>query len=204
MHYLYKIINKINFEVYNLFSSIYVFVSIRALKIKIKKGRKINGFPRFIIKKNSKIDIGENFAVNSGYLYNPIGRNQRCIFSVAENAKLKIGDNVGLSSVAIICQTSIIIGNNVKIGGNTLIYDTDFHSLDFKERVAFPEITSNIKRKKVVIGDNVFIGGHSIILKGVEIGSNSIVGAGSVVSKNIPPNQIWAGNPARFIKEIIE
>ena len=54
----------------------------------------------------------------------------------------------------------------------------------------------------VVIGDNVFIGAKCIILKGVIIGENSIVGAGSVVTKSIPANQIWAGNPARFIRNV--
>jgi acetyltransferase-like isoleucine patch superfamily enzyme len=53
---------------------------------------------------------------------------------------------------------------------------------------------------KVIIEDNVFIGAHSTILKGVTIGKNSVIGACSVVTKNIPPNEIWAGNPAKFIK----
>ena len=54
----------------------------------------------------------------------------------------------------------------------------------------------------VVIENNVFIGAHCIILKGVSIGENSIIGAGSVVTKNVPANQIWAGNPAKFIRKI--
>ena len=54
----------------------------------------------------------------------------------------------------------------------------------------------------MIIEDNVFIGAHSTILKGVTIGQNSIIGACSVVTKNIPPNEIWAGNPAKFIKKL--
>jgi len=56
--------------------------------------------------------------------------------------------------------------------------------------------------KPVTIGDNVFIGMNSIILKGVNIGNNVRIAAGSVVTKSIPANQIWGGNPAAFIKNI--
>jgi acetyltransferase-like isoleucine patch superfamily enzyme len=56
------------------------------------------------------------------------------------------------------------------------------------------------KMDSIKIGNNVFIGAHSTILKGVTIGENAIVGACSVVTKSIPANQIWGGNPARFIK----
>ena len=52
------------------------------------------------------------------------------------------------------------------------------------------------------IENNVFIGANSMILKGVKIGDRSIIGAGSVVTKNVPSDQIWAGNPAKFIREI--
>ena len=56
----------------------------------------------------------------------------------------------------------------------------------------------------VVIKDLAFIGMHSIILKGVTIGEKSIIGAGSVVSKDVPDGEIWAGNPARFIKKVVD
>ena len=52
------------------------------------------------------------------------------------------------------------------------------------------------------IEDNVFIGANCIILKGVKIGDRSIIGTDSVVTKNVPSDQIWAGNPAKFIREI--
>ena len=54
----------------------------------------------------------------------------------------------------------------------------------------------------MIIKDNVFIGARCLILKGVVVGENSIIGAGSVVTKNIPDNEIWAGNPAKFIKAL--
>ena len=121
---------------------------------------------------------------------------------MGKNAKLVIGDNVGMSFVTIACFNQIFIGNNVKIGGDVIIYDADFHSLNANKRTAIPEIKQNIKTKPVHISNNAFIGAHSILLKGCSIGENSIVGAGSVVTRKIPANQIWGGNPAVFIKEI--
>lgn len=201
MLYLYKIINKIYLEVYNLLSFVYVWFIIKALSIKIEEKFTINGFPRVIVKPSSILTIGKYFSMNSGSLHNPIGRNQRCLLSLGPNAKLIIGDNVGVSSTAIICFKKIEIKNNVRIGGNTIIYDTNFHSLDAKERTSIPENRENIVTGNIVIGNNVFIGGHCIILKGVTIGDNSIIGAGSLVSRNIPPNEVWAGNPIKFLKK---
>ena len=53
----------------------------------------------------------------------------------------------------------------------------------------------------VYIGDNVFIGARTIITKSLTIGDNSLIGAGSVVTKDIPANEVWVGNPARFIRK---
>ena len=91
----------------------------------------------------------------------------------------------------------------LKSGGGTCVYDTDFHSLDPQIRAGSDDIRHRAE-KPVLIKSNAFIGGHSIILKGVTIGENSIIGAGSVVTKSVPDNQIWAGNLARFIKEILD
>jgi acetyltransferase-like isoleucine patch superfamily enzyme len=57
-------------------------------------------------------------------------------------------------------------------------------------------------QQEITIADDVFVGAHTSILKGVSIGKNSIIGACSVVTKNIPANEMWAGNPARFIRKI--
>ena len=96
-------------------------------------------------------------------------------------------------------DTSITIGAYSNLGGGVKVYDTDFHSLDSQVRL---NGDTDIKSRPVVIGKRVFVGGHSIILKGVTIGDDSVIGAGSVVTKNVPAGEIWAGNPARFIKKV--
>ena len=88
------------------------------------------------------------------------------------------------------------------IGAGCKIYDTDFHPKEPVFRYGEDADISKTTTKPILIEDGVFIGGHSIILKGTHIGKNSIIGAGSVVTGEIPPNQIWAGNPARFIRKI--
>ncbi len=164
---------------------------------------KTTGIPKISVALGGNFELGREFKMNNREYANPIGRFSRCSFVVGPNAYLKIGDDVGMSSVAIVCQNSLMIGNHVKIGGNVVIYDTDFHSLQSQHRKLIDDDRSNTITKPVIIGDNVFIGAHTTILKGVTIGNNSIVGACSVVTKSIPENQIWAGNPAKYIKDVI-
>lgn len=64
------------------------------------------------------------------------------------------------------------------------------------------KIDPGIKSKPILIKEGAFIGAHSIVLKGVTIGKYSVIGAGSVITKDIPDNEVWAGNPARFIKKL--
>ena len=163
-------------------------------------GFKTNGIPVIDINKNCELIIGNLFKINNGLHFNRIGRQQPCFFIADFGGIISIGNNVGMSGVAIICHKKISIGNNVRIGGNTVIYDTDFHNLDFYKRTTVPEDLTTVSKKAVIIEDNVFIGAHSTILKGVVIGTNAVIGAGSVITKSIPSNEIWAGNPARFIK----
>jgi acetyltransferase-like isoleucine patch superfamily enzyme len=140
--------------------------------------------------------------MNNGLKGNPIGRPQPCLFFVDKEAELIIGKNVGISSTALVAHKSITIGDNVMIGGGVCIYDTDFHSINPSIR-SNPLLDRKFENKKPIkICDNVFIGAHSTILKGVTIGENSVIGACSVVTKSIPPNEIWAGNPARFINKL--
>jgi acetyltransferase-like isoleucine patch superfamily enzyme len=115
---------------------------------------------------------------------------------VSQNGKLVIGSDCGFSGTSIHVTDSISIGNYCNFGGNTAIWDNDFHPLNFQERRIHN--TSCIASAPIVIGDDVFVGANSIILKGVTIGDRAIIGAGSVVTKDIPDNTLWYGNPATF------
>lgn len=103
-----------------------------------------------------------------------------------------------MSQVSITAYDYVYIGNNVMLGADVKIWDTDFHPIDAECRNRGAEG----KCKPVFISNNAFVGACSIILKGVTIGENSVIDAGSVVTKDVPPNQIWAGNPAIYRSDI--
>lgn len=160
------------------------------------------GIPYVMVARGAKgMSIGKNFAMNNGISHNPIGMPQPCTFFVDRGCSLIIGNNVGISQTALIAHADITIGDNVKIGGGTCVYTSDFHSLNSKLRRSGEDLKHR-KSAPVTIEHDAFIGARCIILKGVTIGENSIVGAGSVVTKSIPANEIWAGNPAKFIRKI--
>ena len=165
---------------------------------------KTNGLPFVSVARGASCFIDEGFVMNNTLNGNPIGRPQPCVLFVDYGASLIIGKNVGISATALVAHLSITIGNNAKIGGGVCIYDTDFHSLNSKNRLTKNIDQDNEIKKAVFIDENAFIGAHSTILKGVSIGKNSVIGACSVVTKNVPDNEIWAGNPARFIKKLKE
>ena len=159
------------------------------------------GIPILDVNLKGSFTIGKKFRFNSGKYHAMGGRQQQCYFVVAKGGQLSIGSNVRVTSVAIICHNKISLGDNVMIGINTVIYDTDFHSLNPSMRNGYPERIDGVKTKPVIIHEGAFIGGHSTILKGVTIGQNAIVGAGSVVIQDIPAEQVWAGNPARYVRD---
>jgi acetyltransferase-like isoleucine patch superfamily enzyme len=159
------------------------------------------GWPFVNVQIGGKCDLGRDLTMNNRFFSNPIGRFSRCSIVVGPKGNLIVGRNVGMSSCSIVCHEKIIIGNHVNLGGNVVIYDTDFHSLNAADRMDAKVDEQNTQRRKVVLCDGVFVGAHVTILKGVTIGENSIIGAGSVVTKDVPPNEVWAGNPAKFVRK---
>lgn len=198
---LFKGFKKIINILHRSYGQIAAKIIMKLNGVTIDKGFKSRGIPIVDVSLYGSFRIGNNFTMNNGNRYNKIGRQQKCFFVVGKKGQLIIGNNVGISSTALICDKKIVIGDFVKIGGNVVIYDTDFHALDPELR-RHTELECNTNKQEVIISNNVFIGAHSTILKGVYIGENSIIGAGSVVTKSIPDNEIWAGNPVKFIRKI--
>lgn len=153
---------------------------------------------KLLVKNSGNCFLGKDVHFNSTILSNLAGLYKPCTIYVLRGANLIIGDNTGFSGVSIYCTNSITIGAYCNIGVNVGIWDTDFHPLDYLERRVTIE---SAKKAPIVIGNDVFVGANSIILKGVTIGDRSIIGAGSIVTKNIPSDEIWAGNPAKFIRK---
>lgn len=150
---------------------------------------------------NGSLIIGDDFLCNNKVESNSIGLIQPCIFNInAPGSKLIIGNNVGISGSTICATTSVTIGDNVLIGSGCIITDTDAHPIDWEYRKNGKN--EKTKRSPIVIGNDVFIGARSIILKGVTIGDRAVIGAGSVVSKDVPADCIVAGNPAVVVKQL--
>jgi acetyltransferase-like isoleucine patch superfamily enzyme len=121
------------------------------------------------------------------------------IFGLPE---LVIGDNTFIGhACGFNAGRSIRIGRSCLLATGVLIYDADGHPLDAKRRRA-GESTPPDAIASVVIGDDVWVGNGALILKGVTIGDGAVIAARSVVTKDVPPDTIVAGNPARVIKEL--
>lgn len=178
-------------------------------KYKIVYGKNMKIIGRVSVTGPGKIVIGNNFMMTSGEHINPISANlQGAFFTDSPNALISIGDNVGMSSTRMWIHDKLIIGNHVNIGAAVLFLDTDCHELnylarrgEYKEKQSM-SLYDKVLSSSIVVEDDVWIGAHCIILKGVTIGARSVIGAGSVVTKSIPSDCIAAGNPCKVIKRL--
>jgi hypothetical protein len=156
------------------------------------------GRPGLNKKRGSRIILGDSVILCSSEMANPVARGGRCRLSTLdERATITLEKGVGLSSALICCANSIHIGEGTIIGGNTKIFDTDFHPRD-ENGVWYTD--THLVSRPVRIGKRCFIGTDCIILKGVTIGDHVVIGAGSVVTKDIPNGAMACGNPARVVK----
>ena len=114
-----------------------------------------------------------------------------------DSSYIKMGEKVFIGhGCEFVCNTKISIGNNCLIASKCTLNDTG-HEYNRKTNINLQPITS----KEIFIDDDVWIGTSCVILQGVTIGQGSVIAAGSVVNKSIPPYEVWAGVPARFIKK---
>lgn len=153
------------------------------------------------------VTIGERSLVNARFTFE------------TERGKVTVGNNTHLGGVHFICRSQISVGNDVTMAWGITIYDHDSHSLFWDHRCNDNEQCysdyfnhggnntvnkdwSHVASSPITIEDKVWIGFNVIVLKGVTIGEGAVVGAGSVVTKDIPPFTLAAGNPATVRKAL--
>lgn len=143
-----------------------------------------------------------------------VGRDctlDHCQFSVGKGGRITIGDQCYLTSVILMCESQIRIGNRVMIGWNSALADSDFHPLDpalrIEDAIALSPTGRGrsrppVESKPIIIEDEVWIGPMVTILKGVTIGAGAFIEPGSMVTRDIPPTARVGGNPAIIIGKI--
>lgn len=142
--------------------------------------------------------------------------NMKIIFESSQGA-VEIGDRVYLGGGSIMCREKVTIGNDVTMAWGVSIYDHNSNSLDWRQRAkvvrhfyenygkpgCYEELDwSGVASAPIMIEDKVWIGFDAVILKGVRIGEGAVVGARAVVTADVEPYTVVAGNPARLIKRI--
>jgi maltose O-acetyltransferase len=158
-------------------------------------GKKLRG-NLCIIKNQGKIELGNHVFLNSypdGELY------KTGLLAHFHSSLIKIGDNCLLNGTIVHSRDTVIIGDNCMFGPGVVILDNDSHNTSIDPAA---RRTGRITVSPVIIGNNVWVGMHSILMKGVHIGDNSIIASGSVITKDVPSNQLFGGNPARFLKNL--
>ncbi len=175
---------------------------LRATGATISEDAVFYGKPIVSLAPRSRIVIGERSVLCSDSEFTALGVNHPVMLrTLRPDAEIVIGADTGISGGSICAASSVRIGHSCLLGANVTIADTDFHAIDPINR-RYNNRSTDIEVAPVVIGSNVFIGTNATILKGVQIGDNSVIGAGSVVVKDIPADCIAAGNPAKVIRLI--
>jgi acetyltransferase-like isoleucine patch superfamily enzyme len=154
--------------------------------------------------------------------YDRISRTRGCTLAVGqdcivnarisfdrEGATVIVGDRCYIGTSHLVCAERIILGDDVVISWGVTIVDHNSHAIAWEERrtdvldwARGTKNWANVKTAQVTLGDRTWVGFNAIILKGVTIGEGAIVAAGAVVTKDVPPNSIVAGNPARVIRTL--
>jgi acetyltransferase-like isoleucine patch superfamily enzyme len=156
--------------------------------------------PQIKIGYNSIIKPGNEFKLTDGAIiqignYCTVKENSYFLLTKPKPF-LEIGDYSGIGrSCYIAIKDHLKIGKYTRIGPDVCILDQD-HSFDRSDLI----MNQHARIKKVTIGSDVWIGRGATILRGVTIGDGAVIGAGAIVTKNIPSYEIWAGVPAKFMK----
>lgn len=161
--------------------SFFAFGLIKLILCKAYYGSKLRFSIKSFIYPSASIQIGKKALVNLG---KSVSIRRNCEINARNGSQIEIGNNTFLNSGCIItAHKSITIGDNVEFGPNVLVFDHD-HKFDggYKAR--------EFECSEIVIGNNVWIGAGSIILRGSKIGNNAVIAAGSIIKMDVPDNSV--------------
>lgn len=188
----------------NEFTRLLIYPLLRTLfainRIPWGRGWRLHGTPILQRFRGSTVRIGDRLGLRSSLVSNPLAPAHPVVLCTWKpQAELIIGDDFAMTGGVICAAQSIRIGDRVTVGANCTIIDTDFHPLDPAERRLHPNDAASAP---VVIEDDVFIGMHSLVLKGVRLGQGCVIGAGSVITRDVPAGMIAAGSPLSVIGKV--
>ena len=147
---------------------------------------------------HSAINLGQKKlrALVAKFFLTRCGTNVNIQKNTKFSHRCTIGNNSGIGRYSVL-HGPVYIGNDVMMGPNCTIYTQNHSYTDISKPMNLQGFSSE---RPVVIGNDVWIGGHVIILPGVKVGNHSIIGAGSVVTKDVPEFAVVGGNPAKVLK----
>jgi len=179
--------------------------------LRIGRGVSIRGAPCIVMHGEGEIRIGDRVRLISDERRSSLGMYTPCKLTTWPGGRIVLGDHVALGGTIVAAQGSIEIGSRTMIAVNTIITDADRDLAAGKDPWARPASPAASAvpgapgepvggAAGIRIGRHVWIGLNVLILRGVTIGDNSIIGAYSVVTTDVPANAVVAGNPARVVR----
>jgi acetyltransferase-like isoleucine patch superfamily enzyme len=161
---------------------------------------KIFGRPIIQRHRGSRIALGDGLTLRSWPRSNPLAPTAPVVLSTRRaDTVIEIGDDCGFTGTTLVAADRVVISDRVLVGGNASIVDFDFHPLTPEARA---ENINAGTAAPIVIEDDVFVGVDALILKGVTVGEGAVVGAGSVVTQDVSPRTVVAGNPATVVRTL--
>jgi acetyltransferase-like isoleucine patch superfamily enzyme len=164
-------------------------ISARWYLRKARRGSRVRLRGRPVIKVEGTLIIGDRVQLVSTVARLELVAYKGGTIEIGERSLVNYGTSITSSS-------TVRIGPRCLIGTHVMIMDNDFHRIEPDRRLERPE------SHPITIGENVWIGGRSIVMGGVTIGDDCVIGAGSVVTSDIPPRSVAVGSPARVVRTL--